>query len=195
MPATPEPSMLARGRASKGCALALALSSVAVAACGGFSAPKVQIATRVCRGDLNAVRKVLGAVRLRIADSDPANIECVLSGDGLRLDVVAEASPRAWTQFDTLVVHAVQAPVPNSVHQASNLPRDLPGLGYSAAWNAGGRQLLATNGTQSTGGSFVTITVRGSVRRGSSDLTVARVAATATLAAAPRGPSPGPPPS
>jgi hypothetical protein len=187
--------MLARGTASKGCALALALSSVALAACGGTAAPKVPIATRVCRAALEAVHGVLGTATLRIADSDPVNIECLLTGAGRRLDIVAEASPRAWTQYDTLVTHEVQAPVPNSVHPASNLPRDLPGLGYNAAWNAGGRQLLATNGTQSTGGSFVTITVKGSVRRGPSDLTVARVAATATLAAAPRGPSPGPPPS
>jgi hypothetical protein len=185
--------MLARSRGSKSGALALALSCATLAACGGSSARKVPIATRVCQGGLHAVRGMLGTVRLRIADSDPANIECVLSGHGRRLDLVAQASPRAWTQFDTLVVHAVQAPVPGGGN--SSLPQDQAGLGYSAAWIPVKRQLLATNGTQSTGGSFVTVTVTGSARHGPSDLAVARRVTTATLASAPRGPSPGPPPS
>jgi hypothetical protein len=188
--AGPKPSMVPRGRASKGGALALALGC-ALGACGGSPKPKVPIAKRVCQGDLQALEGVLGSMRMRIADSDSANIECVLIGRGRRVDVVAQATARAWTQFDTLVVHAAQAPVPGG--GKGSLPQDLPGLPYNAAWIPVKRQLLATNGTQTSGGSFVTITLTGSARQGPSDLSVAQRVAAATLGVAPRGPSPGPP--
>jgi hypothetical protein len=133
---------------------------------------------------------VLGQANLRITSSDPANIECVLSGKGLHLDVNAQASPRAWTQFDTVLSHAAQAP-----GKPSGLPQDLAGLGYSAAWIASQNMLVATNGTQSTGGSYVTVTVVGRHHDQASRLRVAKALATATLASAPRGASPGPAPS
>ncbi len=141
------------------------------------------------------VQSVLGAPKLKIADSDPANIECVIRAGGLRVVVVAEASPRAWTQFDTVVSHAAQAFAPAGASQSQNLPRDLPGLGYNAAWIAAGRQLVATNGTQSRGGSFVTVTLAGRNRTGTAQLRIAVLCATAALSRAPRGPSPGPAPS
>lgn len=184
--------MLPRGRASKSGTLALALGC-ALGACGGSSKPAIPSAKRVCQGDLQALERVLGRVRVRIADSDPANIECVLIARGRRVDVVAQATARAWTQFDTLVVHAAQAPVPGG--GKGSLPQDLGGLPYNAAWIPAKRQMLATNGTETAGGSFVTITVTGSVRQGPSDLSVAQRTASATLAVAPRGPSPGPPAS
>jgi len=190
LPATPKPSMLIPGR-RRTLALA-AVGCTALTACGGSSAPKGPIATRVCQSGAKAMRSLVGPAKIRVADADPTNIECVLSGDGIRLDVVAQASPRAWTQYDTLVVHAAQAFVPGSAK--SNLPVDLPGLGFNAAWVAAKSQLLATNGTQSTGGSFLSIMVSGHART-KSGLEVAKRVATATLALAPRGPSPGPAPS
>jgi hypothetical protein len=113
-----------------------------------------------------------------------------VSGDGLHVDVNAQASPRAWTQFDTVVSHAAQAP-----GQSSGLPQDLAGLGYSAAWIASQNMLVATNGTQSTGGSYVTVTVAGAHHNQAARLRVAKALASATLASAPRGPDPGPAPS
>jgi hypothetical protein len=174
--------------------LGLALGCAALAGCGS-SGPKLPIATRVCRGDVDALRGMLGEVSMRITSTDPANIECLLSGNGLRLDVNAQAAPRAWTQFDTFVSHMAQAFGPGTVHRSASLPQDLPGLGYSAAWIASQNQLVATNGTQSQGGSYVTVTVAGARHSQASRLRVAKALANATLASAPRGPSPGPPPS
>jgi len=170
-----------------------------VLACGtlvacGSSGPKLPAATRVCRGDLTALRQSLGDGTVRIASSDPADIRCRLSGGALAVEVEAQASPQAWTQFDTIASHAAQAFGPGSVHQASSLPIDLAGLGYSAIWIPSQSELYATNGTQSQGGSFVTVIVTG--RRDQPFLVrVAERVATATLTAAPRGPSPGPAPS
>jgi hypothetical protein len=127
---------------------------------------------------------------MRIVNADPANIECHLSGDGLRVDVNAQASPRAWEQFDTVVSHAAQAP-----GKPTGLPLDQGGLSYNAAWIPAQNQLVATNGTQSAGGSYVTVTVAGARHDQASRLSLAKTLATATLAAAPRGPSPGPAPS
>jgi hypothetical protein len=138
---------------------------------------------------------MLSSASMRVTSSDPSNIGCRLSGEGLHFDVNAQASPRAWTQFDTVVSHVAQAFGPGSVHQSASLPQDLAGLGYSAAWVASHDQLVATNGTQSEGGSYVTVTVSGAQRSHVSKLRVAEALATATLAAAPRGPSPGPAPS
>lgn len=151
---------------------------------------------RVCRAGMHAVNKIRGAARLRIADSDPTNVECVLSGSGgIGLDVVAQASPLAWVQYETVVAHAAQAFGPGTVHQSAYVPRELAGLGYNAAWIAAKGQLVATNGTQSIGGSYVTVTVTHAPPHGPSTLPIAEAVASATLATAPRGPRPGPPPS
>jgi hypothetical protein len=136
---------------------------------------------------------VLSSVNMRITSSDPANIECVVSGDGLRVTVNAQALSHAWTQFDTLSAHFAQA-FAGSVHGASSQPTDLAGLGYAAFWIAAENTLYATNGSQSQGGSYVTVNVTGNGSQ-ASKLRLAETLATATLAAAPRGPSPGPAPS
>jgi hypothetical protein len=170
--------------------LAAALGCAVLAGCGS-SGPKLPAATRVCRDTLKAARTVLGQANVRITSTDPANIECLLSGDGLHVDINAQASPRAWTQFDTVLSHAAQAPG----QAPGGSPQDLAGLGYSAAWIASQNELVATNGTQSKGGSYVTVTVAGARHSQASRLSVAKALATATLASAPRGPSPGPAPS
>lgn len=168
------------------------MACIGLAACGA-SGPKLPIATQVCQNDLRAVRHLVGEASVHIADPDRANIECVVSGGGLRVDVVAQASAQAWTTFDTLTAHQAQG-FENSSNPAL-LPTDIAGLGYNAAWVVADSKLLATNGSQSQGGSFVTVTVGGHPRTGTSKLRVAQAVATATLALAPRGPSPGPPPS
>lgn len=185
--------MLVRSRLGRAPEFAVAMACIGLGACGS-AGPKLPVATRVCRGDLQAVRQLLGAASVRIADRDPANIECVVSGDGVRVDVVAQASAQAWVEFDTLVVHQAQG-FEGSASNTASMPRDLAGLGYNAAWIASDNKLLATNGSQSHGGSFATVTVAGSPGNGTSKLRVAKAVSTATLALAPRGPSPGPPPS
>jgi hypothetical protein len=151
----------------------------------------------VCAHALSAARSLLGArTVLRIADRDPANIECRISGAGIHLDVNAQASPRAWTQFDTVVVHQAQANETGTSRNNPQLPIDLPPQGdRQAAWIPASSQLVATNGTQSTGGSYVTVNVTRRSKRGPASIKVAQAVGNATLAVAPRGPSPGPAPS
>ncbi|MFL5823229.1 MAG: hypothetical protein ACJ764_07285 [Solirubrobacteraceae bacterium] len=176
----------------------LALVCLLAVGCGGSSSgpPPVHSARQLCihvRG--TAARLLGGSVAARVTDPDLANIECVLSAPGIRIDVVAEASPRAWSQYDATVVHQSQAFGSTAAPKASDLPINLGGLGFNAAWIPQKQQLVATNATQSTGGSFVTVTITRSSRRGPSSERLAKAVATETLAVAPKGPSPGPPPN
>jgi hypothetical protein len=77
----------------------------------------------------------------------------------------------------------------------SHLPHPVPGLGGNATWVPAQGELVATNGTQSMGGSYVTTTVTRSSPHGPASLTVATAVTRATVASAPRGANPGPPPS
>ncbi|MBV9336985.1 MAG: hypothetical protein JO243_13955 [Solirubrobacterales bacterium] len=151
----------------------------------------------MCGSALDAARTLLGAhTTMRITDSDPANIECVVSGAGVHLDVNAQAVPRAWDQFDTVVVHQAQAFETGPSHNNPQLPIDLPPQGDAqAVWIPASSQLVATNGTQSSGGSYVTVNVTRRSKRGPASLKVADAVGNATLAVAPRGPNPGPAPS
>jgi hypothetical protein len=151
----------------------------------------------VCGSALDAARTLLGAhTAMRISDSDPANIECLVTGAGVHLDVNAQAAPRAWEQFDTVVVHQAQANENGTSKINPQLPVDLPPHGDAqAVWIPANSQLVATNGTQSSGGSYVTVNVTRRSKRGPASLKVAQAVGNATLAVAPRGPSPGPPPS
>jgi hypothetical protein len=185
--------MLDQSRLGRASALAATIC-VGLGACGGASGPKLPAATRVCRGAQRAVQRLSGPTSVRIANRDPAHIECVLSAGALRVDVLTHASAYAWTEFDTLTAHQAQA-YESPGTTAADRPEDLAGLGYNAAWVATDSKLLATNGSQTQGGNFVTVTLAGRTRPGVSKLSVAKATATATLAAAPRGPSPGPAPS
>lgn len=184
--------------ARSGSALILALCCAAASACGGSSPSasrtaqsKVPVAQRICGLARRAAGGVQGGqVHLRIASSDPANVECLLSSDGIHLDVIAQASPVAWTQYDTTVVHQAQAFGPGSVHDASAMPQPVHGMSGNAAWLPTEHQLVTTNGTQTRGGSYVTVTVKRSSHHGPAILPLARVVAIATLASAPRGPTP-----
>jgi hypothetical protein len=181
---------------------AVCLCGAVLAACGGSShatsASGPAVAQSVCANARAAADPLLGGhVGLEISNPDPTNTECLLSGDGMQLDLVAEANALAWTEFDTTIVHQAQAFGSGNVHVPGQLPhfqRDL-GVGVQASWFPARAELVATNGTQSSGGSYVTIDVTGANASGPIGLSVAKAVARATLAVAPRGPSPGPPPS
>jgi hypothetical protein len=131
---------------------------------------------------------------MRIKSSDPNNIECRLSVGRLDAQVNAQAMVRAYNQFNTLSAHFAQAFGPGTVHDAANTPTDLA-LPYAAFWIAGQDTLYATTGTyQSEGGSYVTVEVTGHGSQ-SARLSLAQKLATATIAVAPRVPSPGAAPS
>ena len=177
-----------------------------MAGCGGSSTATttataakttVPAAPRVCGSALDAARTLLGAhTRMRITNSDAANIECVVTGAGVHLDVNAQALALAWNQFDTMAVHQAQANENANSENNPQLPVDLPPQGdRQAAWIPASRQLIATNGTQSTGGSYVTVNVTRRSKRGPDSVKIAEAVGYAMLAVAPRGPSPGPAPS
>lgn len=181
---------------------AFVLLCCAAAACGGTGStaptrpPHLSVAAHVCARARRAARPLLGtAARLRIASTDRTNIECVLDSNGVRVDAVAQASAVAWTEYDTATVHQAQAYGSGGLNQPSELPHPVPGMGGNATWIPANHELIATNGTESRGGSYLTVTVTRRSDHGPATLAVATAVGSAMLASAPRGPNPGPPPS
>jgi hypothetical protein len=172
----------------------------ATAGCGGGSsssstssaAPR-NAAALVCAGARTAASSLLGrAVSLTIADRDPSNVECLLHGPGTRLDVVAQQSARAWEQWDTTQVHQDQAYGPSADHQPAQIPQTVDAGGALAAWIPAQRMMFATNGTQSKGGSYITVKVSGK-RHGRAEVKLAQAVTLAALKLAPKGPNLAPP--
>ncbi len=130
---------------------------------------------------------------MRIADADPAYLECILDARAVHVDVVAQAIAQALGDYDTTLVHQVQTyvyPGPaNGPHDRSQIPLPISGIGTKAAWIPGQHRLLATNGTAVRGGNFLSVTVTGRSTSGRTRLALARAIAAATLAVAPRGPN------
>ena len=176
----------------------------AVAGCGGGSggtsttsggqATPASIAGRVCGQARSAAAGALATqVAVRIADRDPTNVECVLRGGGLRVDLIAEQSPQAYTQFNTTQAHQQQVygPAAPGVHRPGEIPQDASEGQMIAGWIPAERQLFATNGSPTTGGSYMTVTVTRGAKGDAERRKLARAVALATLAVAPRGPNPG----
>ncbi len=119
-------------------------------------------------------------------------MECVLHGAGMRIHVVAEQSPQAYTEYNTTQAHQQQVygPAAPGVHNPAEIPQDVSEGPMLAGWIPAENELFATNGSPTSGGSYVTVTVT----RGKGDAErrkLARAVALATLAVAPRGPNPG----
>ena len=189
-------ALRSRGTGRVGTALVTMVCCGAATGCGGGSsssstssaAPK-NAAQLVCAGARTAVTSLLGrAVSLTIADRDPSNVECLLHGSGTRLDVVAQQSARAWEQWDTTQVHQVQAYGPSADHQPAQIPQTVNARGALAAWIPAQRMMFATDGTQSKGGSYVTVKVSGR-RHGGAEVKLARAVTLAALKVAPKGPN------
>jgi hypothetical protein len=173
-----------------------AMLCLAAAGCGSSSHPaaRVPASQRVCARAAQAAGSTIGHAALQIADSDPTNIECVLHGSGIRVDAIAQAATQAWTEYDTTVVHQAQA-FAGTAQARSQLPQNVSIQGAQAVWIPAESELVATNGTESTAGSYVTVTVSGRPRGATGKVGLAESVGAAVLAVAPRGPSPGPPPS
>ncbi len=172
----------------------------AAVGCGGASsasstssaAPK-DTARIVCAAARSAAEaSAKGAVSVKVANGDPANVECRLRVKGSRLDLIAQQSAQAWTQWDTEQVHQLQAYGPSADHQQSQIPVALDDGNILAAWIPAQRLLFATNGSQSKGGSYVTVAVSGK-RHGKAEITLARSVSLAALKVAPKGPNLAPP--
>lgn len=200
MPTTAGRALSFAGAGRVRAALVTMVCCAAVAGCGGSSASSTSSATPknaaqlVCAGAHAAARSTLGrAVSLKIANGDPANVECVLRASGTRLDLVAQQSAQAWTQWDTEQVHQDQAYGPSAKHQQAQIPQALDtSAGINAAWIPAQRMLFATNGTQSKGGSYITVTVSGK-RHGKAEVALANAVMLAALKVAPKGPNLAPP--
>ncbi|HSP20488.1 MAG TPA: hypothetical protein VLQ79_13285, partial [Myxococcaceae bacterium] len=76
--------------------------------------------------------------------------------------------------------------------QPAQIPKTVNAPGVLAAWIPAQRMLFATNGTQSKGGSYVTVKVSGK-RHGNAEVKLARTVTLAALKVAPKGPSLAPP--
>jgi hypothetical protein len=174
---------------------------VAAVSCGNSSsapttssAPPKNAAQQVCNRARGAAAAALhGTVSLKIANGDPANVECRLRGKGARLDLIAQQSAQAWTQWDTTQVHQLQAYGPNAKPQPAQIPKEFNAPGVLVAWIPAQRMIFATNGTQSKGGSYITVTVSGK-GHGKAEVALARAVTLAAMKVAPKGPNLTPPP-
>jgi hypothetical protein len=131
---------------------------------------------------------------MRIAGSERWWIECVVSRGRIKVDTVAQAQALALVQWGEMGNHFIQAYGTGPVHVASEIPQlCCPSLGGNAFWVPAQKEVFATNGTETRGGSYVTSTVKGALHRASS-LALATAVARAALNVAPRGPNPNLPP-
>lgn len=203
------------GAGSSRAALVLALCCSGIAGCGhsGTSAagqrsgsshtahpaptattPSRAAAQRVCQRAASAADSQLRvAVRIEVADADPAYLECLLDAPEIHVDIVAQAIAQALGDYDTTLIHQVQTyvepPPPSGVRNRAQLPHPIPGIGTKAAWIPDQQKLLATNGTPNGGGNFLSVAVTSRSTSSSAQLALARVIAKATLAVAPQGPA------
>jgi hypothetical protein len=166
----------------------LSAGCVVLAGCGGASrtAPPRPAAERVCNGASGAATALLGyAVRSHIADRDPANLECVLHGRKLRVEIVSQASTRAYTEFDTTTSHQDQVYGPG-VHEPGQIPVQIsvPGS-VVAVWIRAEQEIVATDATPTSGGAYVTVTITGRSSRKQKARMLAQALARATFAAHP----------
>ncbi|MBV9535173.1 MAG: hypothetical protein JO321_07145 [Solirubrobacterales bacterium] len=132
---------------------------------------------------------------MRIADSEPWWIECVVSRGRIKVDTVAQAQAMAIGEWGSMGNHFVQ--VYGTLHVASEYPQLCcpslrPATGGNAFWVPAQKELFATNGTDTQGGSYVTATVKGASHR-ASILALATAVTRAALNVAPREPNPGSP--
>lgn len=168
--------------------LVLSLVCLVAAGCGAASSttPARPAAERVCPGAQRAAAAALGyAVTAHIAERDLAHLECVLHGRRLRVDIVSEASTRAYTEFDTTTSHQSQV-YGSGVHEPGQIPipASVPGS-VVAVWIRAQREIVATDASPTHGGTYVTVTVTGRSLPGQAALGLAQAAARATFAAHP----------
>jgi hypothetical protein len=170
--------------------MTLSLTLLAAVGCGTSASRPPVSAAQLCRLAAQAAGQQLRApVSRRLTSSDAADTECLLSGAGIHLDLVAQAVPQAQGDYDTAIVHYVQVySEPGGIRDRSQLPHNISGLGTEAAWVPGPHRLLATNGSRERGGNFLSVTVTPLTEPQALSLAVAQAVAEATLPLAPRGP-------
>jgi hypothetical protein len=149
------------------------------------------LAERVCGGARQAAAKTLGSsLTARIVSPAAAALECVLTGRQVQVTVGSQAGTRAYTEFDTETAHQEQVYGNGGAHDPSQFPVQItvPGS-VVAVWIPAQLLLVATNATPTTGGAYVTVSVKGRAAPAKIALRIAEAAARATFAAHPNGPS------
>jgi hypothetical protein len=126
----------------------------------------------------------------RIVSPAAADLECVLTGRQVQVTVGSQAGTRAYTEFDTETAHQEQVYGNGGAHDPSQFPVQItvPGS-VVAVWVPAQLLLVATNATPTTGGAYVTVSVKGRAAPARIALRIAEAAARATFAAHPNGPS------
>jgi hypothetical protein len=157
--------------------------------CGAASGPPRPVADRVCDGARHAAGLLGYFVSARVADRDPANLECTLHGRRLRVAIVSQASSQAYTEFDTTTSHQEQV-YGSGVHEPGQIPVavTVPGS-VVAVWIPAEREIVATDAEPGRSGTYLTVTASGPAVPGPKALALARAVARATFAAHPDTPS------
>lgn len=148
----------------------------------------------MCGQSGQAAAKLLGhAPSERVVSGDRADIVCRLRRGRLKIRVEAQASTQPWVEYDTTQVHFVQAF--SGLHDRSELPVNVTGVGTQAIWVPGQGELVTTNASQSSAGSYLTVNVSHVAPGGPSARQLAAKVGAAALKVAPSGPKPGAPPA
>ncbi|MGI8713894.1 MAG: hypothetical protein ACR2NR_12110 [Solirubrobacteraceae bacterium] len=106
----------------------------------------------------------------------------MLTSRRLRVVVSSQASAVAYTEFDTETSHQDQVygtRDPGQIPSAVSIP------GTVAVWIRAQHEIVATDATPTTGGSYVTVAITGRALRGRAAVTLGRAVARATFAAHP----------
>lgn len=100
---------------------------------------------------------------MRILSREASNVVCAVRAGRVRVQVISQAVPQAYTEFDTESSHQSQVygPAAPGVHNAGRTPLQVIVRGAVAAiWVPAQAELIATSGSPtSQGGAYVTITV------------------------------------
>ncbi len=115
--------------------------------------PVRPLAERVCGGAQSAAAALLGyAIAAHVANRNPANLECVLHGRRLRVELASQASAQAYTEFDTTTSHQDQVYGSGGIHQPGQIPSAItvPGS-VVAVWIRAQREIVATDATPNRG--------------------------------------------
>ena len=152
------PAVAASRLVAVGVALLVAL---ALAACGA-STPSKPVAERVCGGAARAAGPD-GPATVRILSREASNVVCDVAARRLRVQIVSQAVPQSYTEFDTESSHQSQVygPAAPGVHNVGRTPFQVMVRGAVAAiWVPGQKELIATSGSPTQqGGAYVTVTV------------------------------------
>lgn len=165
------------------------IGGLLAAGCGS-STPSKPVAQRICGGAARAAAAELRrGVTVTIGNRDVTNVVCTLHAGRESVQIVSQASPAAYTAFDTETSHQSQVygPAGPGVHQANRTPLQIfVPKAVAAVWVPGQAEIIATNTLPTRpSGAYVTVTVNGRHLAVNAARSLARTVAAAVFAARP----------